>query len=86
MLGRRDEALSHLQTSLQLRPNDPEVLYFAGLVNAQLGKKTEAIYWLKQSVSRGYSVAEIASTPEFEMLSSSSEFRRVINRSGEKHQ
>lgn len=79
MLGRRTDAFLHLRTALNLRPNDPETLYFAALVNAQLGKNTEAISWVKRSVARGYSVAEIASTPEFAGLKNLPEFQQVLD-------
>lgn len=79
MLGRRPEALAHIQNSLLLRPNDAEVLYFAAMVHAQLGNGQEAISWLKQAISRGYSPAEIERTLEFDGIHNLPEFRSSLD-------
>ncbi len=78
MLGRRQDALKHLQSALLLKPNDAEVSYFAALVYSQIGKDEEALSSLGRAISRGYSRAEIDRTPEFDRLRSSPEFRALL--------
>jgi serine/threonine protein kinase/Flp pilus assembly protein TadD len=78
MLGKRADALQHLNKALQFRPNDAETLYFAGIVHALLGNKTEAISWLQEAIQHGYSRAEIDSAPELDELRSSAEFKSLL--------
>jgi len=78
MLGRRQDALNHLQNALLLKPTDAEVSYFAALVYAQIGKDDDAFLWLRRALERGYSRAEIDRTPEFDSLRDSPEFRRLL--------
>jgi tetratricopeptide (TPR) repeat protein len=80
MLGRRTEALDHLQTALLLRPNDAEVLYFAAVTNAQLGNDQQALSWLSRAVSRGYSRAEIERTLEFDRIKILPEFQQLAEK------
>ena len=75
MLGKRAEALQHLNKALQLRPNDAETLYFAGIVHAVLGEKDQAIPWLQAAMKRGYSRAEMNSALELDELRNSTEFK-----------
>lgn len=79
MLGRRQEALKHLQNALFLKPNDAEVSYFAALVYAQLGKDDDALNWLQRAITREYSKAEIEHTPEFDHLRSLPGFRALFS-------
>ena len=78
MLGKRTEAIQHLNKALQLRPNDAETLYFAALVHAVLGNKNTAISWLQAAIKRGYSRAEIDSALELDELRNSPEFRSQL--------
>lgn len=80
MLGRRTEALDRLQTALLLRPSDAEVLYFAAVVNAQLGNDQQAISWLTRSLSRGYSRAEIERTLEFDRIRNLPGFQQLASK------
>jgi tetratricopeptide (TPR) repeat protein len=79
MLGKRSEALQHMYKALQLRPNDAETLYFAGLVHAVLGEKDQAIFWLQAAMKRGYSRAEIESAVELDELRSSPQFESRLS-------
>jgi tetratricopeptide (TPR) repeat protein len=82
MLGRRQDALNHLQNALLLKPTDAEVSYFAALVYAQIGKDDDALTSLRRAVARGYSRAEIDRTPEFDRLRDSLEFRKLLTPQG----
>ncbi len=78
MLGRRDDALNHLQKALLLKPSDAEVSYFAALVNARLGNRNEAIAWIKRAIARGYSRSEIDRAMEFDPLRNLPEFHELL--------
>ena len=79
MLGKRSEAIQHLNKALQLRPNDAETLYFAGIVHAVLGERDKAITWLQAAMKRGYSRAEIDSAVELDELRKSPEFKAHLS-------
>ncbi|MFL6436620.1 MAG: protein kinase domain-containing protein [Terriglobales bacterium] len=82
LLGRRHEALQHLDAALHARPTDGETLYFAAIVHAQLDDKQEAVSWLKKALERGYSPAEIASTVELDSLRAMPEFQQLMSNRG----
>ena len=79
MLGETRTAREQIGQALQLMPRDPEVLYYAGLVYAQLGAKEEAIDTLRRSVASGYSPAAIRDTPNFAVLESDPRYKVLIS-------
>jgi serine/threonine-protein kinase len=78
MLGKRAEAIQHLNRALQLRPSDAETLYFAGIVHALIGDRHEAISWLQAAIRHGYSPAEIDNALELDELRSTTEFKSLL--------
>jgi tetratricopeptide (TPR) repeat protein len=79
MLGDTRAAHEEIAAALRLMPRDPEVLYYLGLVCAQLGEKEKAIEALQHSVAAGYSVAAIRDTPNFSVLESDSRYRALTS-------
>jgi len=79
MLGETRAAHEQIGQALQLMPRDPEVLYYAGLVYAQLGEKEKAIDALQKSVAAGYSPSAIRDTPNFSVLESDGRYRALIS-------
>jgi eukaryotic-like serine/threonine-protein kinase len=79
MLGETRAAHQQIGQALQLMPRDPEVLYYAGLVYAQLGEKEEAIDALQRSVAAGYSPSAVRDTPNFTVLESDPRYKLLIS-------
>ena len=79
MLGETRTARAQIGQALQQMPRDPEVLYYAGLVYAQLGAKDEAIDTLQRSVAAGYSASAIRDTPNFAVLENDPTYRALIS-------
>jgi serine/threonine-protein kinase len=82
MLGKKSEAIQHLNKALELRPTDAETLYFAGIVHAILGDNKEAISWLQLAIRHGYSRAEIDIAPELDRLRNTDEFKSLFGNVG----
>src|SRR5262249_38410720 len=54
-LGRKDDAIRHVEMAVTLRPGDSSVIYNAACTYGVLGKKTEAIATLRRAKEAGYS-------------------------------
>ena len=78
MLGKRSQAFLHLQRALGLRPNDPEILFFAAVVHNQFGEREQALNWLQKSAARGYSRAQIEAAVELDNLRNEARFKSAI--------
>lgn len=79
MLGRKEDALKHLDAALKLQPNDAETLYYAAIVHCVLGNTTQAAGWLAKAIQRGYSLAEIQSAPELDPIRNEPEIKQLIS-------
>jgi tetratricopeptide (TPR) repeat protein len=79
MIGEVRPSHENIAEALRLMPGDPEVLYYAGFVYAQLGEKEKAINALQRSVAAGYSPAIVRDTPNFEVLRDDPRFRALIS-------
>jgi serine/threonine protein kinase/tetratricopeptide (TPR) repeat protein len=78
MLGDKRAANEHLQQALALRPDDPEFLAMAAMIQNQFGERSPAVASLKKALDRGYSAAEIRAAPEFDNLRDSPDFQKVV--------
>ena len=78
MLGKRSQAFLHLQRALGLRPNDPEILFFAAVVHNQFGERQQALNWLQKSAARGYSRAQVEAAVELDNLRNEARFKSAI--------
>ena len=70
MLNQPKAALAALGEALRLSPDDPELLFNAGLVYNQLGNPSSAIDELKAALAAGYSRPLVRDTPILEALHS----------------
>src|SRR5260370_40475736 len=57
-LGHAEAARMHIQQALKLHPDDPETMFFAALVENQLGDTAHAIQWLSKKISQDNSPAK----------------------------
>jgi tetratricopeptide (TPR) repeat protein len=78
MLGEARPAHRRIEEALHLSPRDPEVLYDAGLVFAQLGEKEKAVSSLQRAVAAGWSPATVRDTPNFGALQNDPRFQALI--------
>ena len=78
MLGDSSHAFKYLENALKLGPDTPEYLAMAAVVHNQFGRKNEALNYLEKARARGYSVAEIKASPEFDSLRDIPKFQRLL--------
>ena len=67
---------------LNLKAGDqrtPEYLAIAAVVHNHFGRKNDALNYLEKARFRGYSVAEIKASPEFDNLRDNARFRQVVS-------
>jgi TolB-like protein/Flp pilus assembly protein TadD len=84
VLGREDEAIRELQTALSLRPNDPNTLYNAACVYANLKKKAEALALLRKAKTSGFATMDWAvRDPDLASLYDDPEFQSIVGASGD---
>ena len=73
----RDKALAHIQTSLALAPEDPDVLENVGETYEALGDRSHAIEYIERSLQKGYSLESLRGTPALQGLLSDPRFRPI---------
>lgn len=77
-VGAQDKAREYAAKAVELEPDNPEVWYFAGLVNTLLHNQTQAIDDLTRAVDLGYSSRLLAADPDFAELSKKESFKHLI--------
>jgi eukaryotic-like serine/threonine-protein kinase len=80
MLHRSDMAYGYLRRALQASPDDSEVLFTAGKINAQLGKPEEAVHFLEKAVRGGYSVFFVRDDPLFHVMATNVQFQSLVRK------
>ncbi|HTC93580.1 MAG TPA: tetratricopeptide repeat protein [Terriglobales bacterium] len=83
-LGHADAARMHMRQALKFHPDEPETMFFAALVENQLGNKAGAIQWLGKALHQGYSLAEINAAVDFDNLRSDPAFQAIVQTAGQK--
>ena len=83
-LGHAQPARMHLREALKSHANEPETMFFAALVENQLGDSAAAIQWLGKALHQGYSLAEINAAVDFDNLRSDPAFQAVVQAAGQK--
>jgi eukaryotic-like serine/threonine-protein kinase len=83
-LGHAQPARMHLHEALKFHADEPETMFFAALVENQLGNSAGAIQWLGKALHQGYSLAEINAAVDFDNLRSDPAFQAVVQTAGQK--
>ena len=78
-IGADARAIESASQAASLEPDNPEVWYFAGVVNARLGKNDETIADLRRAVEMGYSRRLIGADPQFAALQELGDFQDLIH-------
>jgi hypothetical protein len=63
-----------------LNPKDVNVMILIGEVYEQLGKRNQALAWIKKAIDNGYSVEELNHIPELKYLRADSRFEKIISK------
>jgi serine/threonine-protein kinase len=83
-LGHAQPARKYVQDALRIRPDNPESLFFAALVENQLGNSKGAIEWLGKAIHHGYSLAEINAAVDLDNLRPDPAFQAAVQAAGKK--
>ncbi len=75
--GAPERAWSEVRRGVALAPEDQGVLEPAAAAATVLGKRPEALAWLKKAVARGYGLVEIQHDPVFAPLRDDPEFKKL---------
>lgn len=67
-IGERSSALSLVQQSLALAPDNIEIMVRAGLVYEQLGERNAALEWIGKALKHGFPMAQISSLPDLQQM------------------
>ncbi len=73
-----DSALALVKKVESLHPSDVNVMILIGEVYEQLGKRDQAISWVKKSIDNGYPVEELDHIPELKKLREDEHFKKLI--------
>jgi len=71
----REKAISRIQSSLALSPDDPNVLATVGEAYENLGDRAQALQYIEKSLQRGYDLTDLKNTPDLQGLLSDPSFR-----------
>jgi serine/threonine protein kinase/tetratricopeptide (TPR) repeat protein len=77
MTGNRTAALSNLNRSLALSPNNAQVLYEAALVHVHFGDNASALRYLGKAAGAGYPFKSMYDDPNFDGLHNRIEFENL---------
>jgi eukaryotic-like serine/threonine-protein kinase len=72
--GQREEALTHVESSLALAPNDATILVNAGEAYGDLGERPKALEYLEEGLKKGYPLAQLQNDPDVQSLLHDSNF------------
>jgi tetratricopeptide (TPR) repeat protein len=76
-LGRKDEARALLPRALAAAPDEPGVMFQAGVTYARLGDRRQALEWIGKALAHGYPRAEVERAPDLAELRSDPAFRQL---------
>jgi len=77
-VGNREQAEQLYSKAIQGEPTNPELWYFAAVVNSRLGRDARALSDLSRAVDLGYSRRLLATDPQFENLRAMDDFKKLI--------
>jgi serine/threonine protein kinase/Tfp pilus assembly protein PilF len=73
-----DSALTITKKVESLNPKDVNVMILIGVVYEQLGKRNQAMVWVRKSIENGYPVEELNHIPELKSLRSDERYKKLV--------
>jgi len=77
MTDDKAKAQESLERALKIAPNDPDVMFRAGLVYNHFGETDRSLTWLKKAVDAGVSRSSIRDLPDFDSLKGDPKFEAL---------
>ena len=78
MLGKKPEALSHIDVAFSLHPDDPHYLTIAATARVALGDRSTALSLMEQAASLGYTSVQFLAEPELDVLKAEPRYIAVM--------
>ena len=78
ILGDRQNALTHLDRSIELGHGDKDLLFNAAVVYNDLGDTGVALEWLQKAFTAGYSASVVRDSPGFDNLRNNPQFQQLL--------
>lgn len=72
------KAISKIQTSLALAPNDPNVLSNVGEAYEMMGNRLDAIKYEAQAVHKGYALQSVEGDPNLQAIAADPRFKKLV--------
>ena len=82
VLGRKPEALRHIDLALVTHPGDAHYLAIAATSHMALGDRNTALSMVEQAARLGYTAAQFLGEPELDVLKAEPRFIAVMSASG----
>lgn len=79
MLGKKPEALSHIDVAFSLHPDDPHYLTIAATARVALGDRATALSLMEQAASLGYTSVQFLAEPELDVLKAEPRYIAVMS-------
>ena len=82
MLGRKSDALRHLDVALLLHPGDAHYLTIAATSHVVLGDRSRALSLMEAAARLGYTAAQFLGEPELDALKTEPRYTAVMSANG----
>ena len=82
MLGRKPEALRHLDLALLQHPNDAHYLTIAATAHVALGDRGTALSLMEEAARLGHRAAQFLAEPELDVLKAEPRYIAVMSANG----
>jgi len=80
MVGEKQAALTTLQETLALAPDNAEVLFNATLTHNQVGQRNQALEWLAKALAAGWNPSSVRNHPFLNNLRADARYFQILER------
>jgi serine/threonine-protein kinase len=77
-IGNEKKSLKLLKLSLEIAPDNVEVMYRAASIYENFGMRDDALLWIGNAIENGYSQSEIESQPELKQLVTDKRYQQLL--------
>jgi len=82
-IGNEKKSLKLLKQSLDIAPENVEVMFRAASTYEHLGMRDEALLWIGKAIRNGYSLSEIENQPELKQLVTDERYQQLLQNNPE---